>query len=199
MHTHWNGENMQTMHKLGLVAILAGAMALGGCDDDGESTETGMGTSVTVGSTDTDPTTAGTATTGEDTTESEGEGDSSTGGGSDVDCSTPLSHAADIQPIWDANCTAACHEAGGSWSTLPLTADVAYDGIFEEDGLQSQLLDGIQLVVPNEPENSYMLLKMLGTQPGSGPGNSQMPLGAPPLDDATIATVEEWIACGAQP
>ncbi len=199
MHTHGNGENMQTMHKLGLVAILASAMTLGGCDDD-DSMDTGAETTVTAGSTDTDdPTTAGTASTGEETTESEGEDESSTGSGSDVDCTTPLSHATDIQPIWDMSCTAGCHEAGGQWSTLPLTSDVAYDGIVNEDGLQSQLLDGFDLVVPNEPENSYLLLKLTGEQPGAGPGNSLMPLEAPPLDAATIATVEQWIACGAQP
>ncbi|NJK31463.1 MAG: hypothetical protein HC927_03035 [Deltaproteobacteria bacterium] len=52
------------------------------------------------------------------------------------DTMAALSHAADIQPIWTAKCTAACHEPGGAvGATLDLSGD-AYDNIVDVNSTQ---------------------------------------------------------------
>ncbi len=185
---------MHKMRTLGLAVLLAGTFSAAGCDDD--DSETGDETMTTVAATD-DPTMATETATDAETTDSEG--DSSSGGG--IDCSSPPSHDAVIQPIWDANCVTACHEPGGSWPTMDLTAGMAYDFLVDFDGVQTQALSDVQIVIASDTENSYLLNKLDGTQEAvaGGAAGTQMPQGADPLSDDDIALVEQWIACGAEP
>ncbi|MGH1340080.1 MAG: hypothetical protein ACRBN8_00910 [Nannocystales bacterium] len=182
------------MRKFGWVSLLAASVALGGCDDDTEGTSTSATTGVTMGtdgtgdgeSGDTDPT----------------EGESS---GGSVDCSSPPSHATDIQPIWDANCVEGCHEPGGVWQSTDLTSAAAYDALVDADGIQTMALTDVSLVIPEDTANSYLLNKLRGTQEdiaGLAAG-TRMPQGeggaeVPPLSDAEIELVEQWVACGAE-
>lgn len=105
-----------------------------------------------------------------------------------------LSHAADIQPIWDASCVANCHEPGGLGAPLDLTD--AYDQIVNVTSMQV----GMDLVAPGSADDSYLLAKLRGTQLDVGGQGIQMPGGgAPPLDDATIEQISAWIEAGAPP
>lgn len=190
---------MYTMRKLGWISLLAAAVAMGGCDDEEEDSATGVGTSATVGSTDTDgtDTDATSDPTGND--DSSGGGESSSGGA--ADCDAPPSHATDIQPIWDANCVEGCHTAGGSWPSTDLTPAMAYDMLVEADGIQTMALSDYQLVIPGDVEHSYLVNKLNNTQAdvaGNAAG-TQMPQGLDPLSADEIALVEQWIACGAEP
>ena len=190
---------MYTMRKLGWISLLAAAVVVGGCDDDDDDT-TSVGTSATMGSTDTDGTgsdaSTGDPTGGEETT---GEAEGSTG--EPVECDAPPSHDADIQPIWDANCVEACHEAGGSWPSTDLSPGMAYDMLVEADGIQTMALSDVQLVIPGDTEHSYLLNKLNNTQADVAgiAGGTQMPQGLDPLSAEQIALVELWIACGAEP
>jgi hypothetical protein len=112
-------------------------------------------------------------------------GDSETGG--------ELSHAADIQPIWDDNCVTGCHMPGGIGMPLDLT-----DGYAAMVGVASTQVSTVSLVVPGASADSYLLAKLRGEQMQLGGVGIQMPAGgAAPLDDATISMVEAWIDAGA--
>ncbi len=192
---------MHNMQKLGWVAMLASTVALGGCDDDDNGdTGTSLGTSATMTATDgTDTDASSTDATDTMATTGAESGDSSSGG--TADCEDAPSHAADIQPIWDAACVTACHEAGGSWPSTDLTAAMAYDMLVDADGIQTMALADVKLVIPGDTENSYLLNKLDGTQMdvAGAAGGTQMPQEADPLTADQIALVEEWIACGAEP
>lgn len=198
---HWNGHDMDMMRKLGWVSLLAAAVAMGGCgDDDGDNnSDSSAGTSATMNETDAvstdteDP-------TGDTESESESE-DGSSGG--EVDCSEAPSYATDIEPLWETHaCVAMCHEPGGSWASTDLTMGAGYEMLVEADGLQTTALADVQLVIPGDTEHSYLLNKLEGTQGevvSGAAGGTQMPQGQPPMSADEIATVEQWIACGAEP
>ena len=192
---HWNGDDMYTMRKLGWVSLLAAAVAMGGCDDDDNNSDSAVGTSATMGGTET-------ASTDTDPTGDESESEDGSSSGGDIDCSAAPSYATDIQPLWDANgCISSCHEPGGSWPSTDLTPGTGYDMLVEADGIQTMALVDIQLVIPGDTANSYLLNKLDGTQmdvAGNAAG-TQMPQGMPAMSAAEIATVEQWIACGAEP
>lgn len=114
-----------------------------------------------------------------------------------------LSHAADIQPIWDQNCVSACHEPGGQWAALDLSGD-AYDDII---GMPS-LVASANFIEPGFPQDSYLLHKLDGTYNldensggcGCNGGGALMPLGAAqPLSPAIRNTIRAWIEQGAEP
>ena len=118
-----------------------------------------------------------------------------------------LSHAADIQPIWDAHCTAECHEPGGSWMSVMLTDTFAYTSLVDRDGSQTSLYEELKLVIPGDVENSYLVHKLRDLQGESvgGLGGVAMPAvevegsfeAGPLLPEADIQLVEDWIDCGA--
>lgn len=59
------------------------------------------------------------------------------------------------------------------------------------DVLSSQ---GLKLVEPGDPDNSYLFIKIAG---GAGMSGQLMPYGGAPLPDASIDAVRKWIADGA--
>lgn len=198
---HWNGDDMYTMRKLGWVSLLAAAVAMGGCDDDDNDSNTGVATTATMSGTDTASTDTDDPTTDSDS-ESDSESDDGSSSGGGADCSETPSYAADIEPLWDTHgCVAMCHEAGGSWPSTDLTPGTGYDMLVDADGIQTMALTDVQLVIPGDTANSYLLNKLEGTQEmvaGAAAG-TQMPQGLPAMSAAEIATVEQWIACGAEP
>ncbi len=108
-----------------------------------------------------------------------------------------ISFAADVQPILDSICIE-CHTPGGPWPSLDMTVD-AYDDLVNADGIQTLALRDIFLVVPGDPESSYILYKLAGTQEtiaGAAAG-SQMPQGFDPLPLEQQETIRSWIECGA--
>jgi hypothetical protein len=117
----------------------------------------------------------------------EGEAEGETG-------SDELSHAEDIQPIWDANCVSMCHQPGGIASFLDLT-----DGHAAMVDVASLEAAGVDWVEPGSAADSYVVAKLRGTQMDAGGSGGQMPLNGTPLDEATITMIEEWIDAGAPP
>jgi len=195
---------MQNMRKFGWVSLLAASVALGGCDDDTDETSSSAATmtmTATVTATD------GTTDTDSDSDSDSGDTDPTDGesSGGAVDCSSAPSHAADIQPLWDANCVDSCHEPGGVWQSTDLSAAAAYDALVDADGIQTMALTDVSLVIAGDTVNSYLLNKLRGTQAdvaGLAAG-TRMPQGeggadVPPMSDAEIELVELWVACGAE-
>ena len=92
---------------------------------------------------------------------------------------------AQVQDVFDGSCS--CHLAG----TFPnLSAAQSYLSIV--DGASSQ---GMPLVDPGDPGNSYLFLKIAGTD---GIVGGRMPFGGPPfLTAGQIDAVEAWIERGA--
>lgn len=89
-----------------------------------------------------------------------------------------VGYASQVQPIWNANCTA-CHGSNGG---LTLSS-------------YAQLMSGSNsgaTVIPNNAAGSLIIKRLRGTS------GTQMPQGGTPLSEATISLVETWINQGAQ-
>ncbi|NND60728.1 MAG: hypothetical protein HKN49_10715 [Gammaproteobacteria bacterium] len=85
-----------------------------------------------------------------------------------------------------------CHAGGNAPVGLKLDAANAYAMLV---GVESVEVPGVLRVAPGDPDNSYLVQKLEGT----AAVGAQMPLGGPPLDTATIASIRQWIATGALP
>jgi len=114
-------------------------------------------------------------------------GSGSTGGGTVT---------ADFQSIQDnvftPICTQ-CHQGAGAPEGLNLDATHSYSLLV---GVPSQEVPSLDRVKPGDPDNSYIIIKLT-----NGPGivGEQMPRGLPPLPQATIDAIRQWIANGAPP
>jgi hypothetical protein len=104
---------------------------------------------------------------------------------------TAVSYERDIQPIFDENCVA-CHQTGSAEQGLVFEGGKSFDNIVRVPSKEAKLL----LVSPGNPDQSYLLVKLAGTQAKAGGHGAQMPLGDP-LSAAKIALVSNWIAAGA--
>ncbi len=165
-------------------------LALGGCAGDD------------MGSTDTDDMTASTTnpSTDSETSESATSSDSETGStsdGTDTDPTTTtggaVDYEADIQPIWDARCVAGCHSAGGSKPDVPLGPGDSHGTLVGQPSIQ---LPSMNMVEPEDKDNSYLWHKLNNAQADVGGSGSSMPLGGM-LDAGDLAKVESWIDGGA--
>jgi hypothetical protein len=170
-----------TFLRFGLSVCVAGFLAAGCPADDGEDdANDDMSMTSTPGS-----------ETGMDSTGEPGD----TSGGTPSD----LSHAADIQPIWDAHCVDACHEPDGEWGFLLDMSVDAYDDIV---GVMAPQLASMNHIEPGDPDSSYIWHKINNTQAGEGGSGLQMPK-APTGGTATVLTqaemdmIEAWITAGA--
>lgn len=116
----------------------------------------------------------------------------------DTDATTgfgPLSHAADIAPIWAENCLGiGCHEPQDPPSVTALFLD---DDAYAHLVGVSAIGANLPLVDPGDPEDSYILYKLRGEQMDVNGSGSPMPLGKPMLPAHTIAMIEAWIEQGA--
>lgn len=86
-----------------------------------------------------------------------------------------------------------CHTGGGI--TLPSVMDftseqATYNSLV---GVNSLSVDGLLRVEPGEPQLSFLLHKLEGTQSAG----SRMPLRGARLNDQTIQSISQWIALGA--
>ncbi|NIM48157.1 MAG: hypothetical protein GTN78_20765 [Gemmatimonadales bacterium] len=105
----------------------------------------------------------------------------------------------DVQPIFTNNCAfSGCH---GSTNTQPpgkamnLSAGQAFANIVDVSAIQ---VPSRMRVLPGQPDESYLVNKIEGTQASVGGTGGQMPLGRSPLSQAQINTIRAWIAAGAQ-
>lgn len=95
-----------------------------------------------------------------------------------------------VQEVFEAKCTS-CHSGGSPAGALDLQDD-AHGAIV---GVASALYSGQVLVVPSEPESSFLLAKVEGTHDDATQGDIMPP--GPGLSEANAAIVREWIAAGA--
>ena len=114
-----------------------------------------------------------------------------------------------IQPIFDGVGTGAaacssCHSGSpiSAPAGLVLTAASSYGNIFN---VNSSQVPGLKRVLPNDHLNSYLWLKIDGSQGAVGGFGGRMPLGCNPsgantcLEAAEINKIRDWINSGAGP
>jgi len=101
----------------------------------------------------------------------------------------------DIQAsVFSPRCST-CHTGGGA--SLPAAMDLtsAEASFISLVSITSLNEPDFERVTPSNPDASYLIMKLEGTHNVG----AQMPLGAMPLDEQTIATIRQWIASGATP
>ncbi|MHB8881094.1 MAG: c-type cytochrome [Thermodesulfovibrionales bacterium] len=86
--------------------------------------------------------------------------------------------------------TIACHDPLGQQSQMILTAGRAYASIV---GVPSVEMPNLSRITPGDPANSYLYRKITG----AGITGERMPMEGPPLSDARISLVRDWIRRGA--
>lgn len=87
--------------------------------------------------------------------------------------------------------TSGCHTGTSAPFGLSLEKGKSYDKIVDQP---SSMASGLSLVEPYNPEASFLLLKILGTQSNG----EQMPLSKPSLKADEIELIRQWILDGAQ-
>ncbi len=107
-----------------------------------------------------------------------------------------LSFARDVQPILDASCVAACHEAGGSGLPLLLRASASVDPYDQLVDVQSRQAAAQVLVEPGNATESYLVRKLEGSQLSAGGAGQNMPPGGP-LSGSQLQTIRDWVDAGA--
>ena len=83
-----------------------------------------------------------------------------------------------------------CHDRLGQQSQMVLAAGVAYGNIVNVASVENPSL---RRVAPGDPANSYLFRKITG----AGITGDRMPQARPPLSDAQISLVRDWIRRGA--
>jgi hypothetical protein len=93
--------------------------------------------------------------------------------------------------------TSSCHDPQSHTGNLVLSEGSAHDNLVgvPPDTFGARA-NGFLRVDPGHPENSFLLVKLLGPPPGEG---SRMPLVGDPLDAGQIDLIRNWILQGAQP
>ncbi len=124
-------------------------------------------------------------------------------GGGDFVATFTVATAVGLEPnlnsiqdlVFTPSCaTAGCHS--GSMPSADLDLSDAMTSYTELVGVESTRLAGRLLVIANDSANSYLVEK-LGRNPAAG---QQMPPGGrPPVPDADIDVIRQWIDSGAAP
>ncbi len=100
------------------------------------------------------------------------------------------SFSADIQPIFTANCAlSGCHNLTAQ-AGLNLLQGQAYSNLYNVSSTQ---VNTKKRVLPNDADNSYLVIKIEGKQTVG----SKMPLGGS-LSDTNIQLIKNWINKGAK-
>ena len=111
------------------------------------------------------------------------------GGGDPIDASATFTRVQN--EVFTPTCAnIGCHNPVGQQSQMVLTAGRAYA---ETVNVASVEMPSLMRVKPNDPVNSYLYRKITG----AGITGDRMPQGAPPLSEAHIALVRNWIRRGA--
>lgn len=184
---------LPAFRRLALGAALLGLVACPAEDGDDE----GAGTDTTL-TTTTTMTMSASTTTPADSSESGAE-------------TTPVDvdYATDIQPIWDANCLAGCHEPGGISGavSVDLTAGMSHNVLTTQQPVYTAVQD--TFVEPGDAAESFLIDALRHDEPAIIV--RQMPLllddsvdppvglAGTPLPEETIVLVEAWIDAGANP
>lgn len=94
------------------------------------------------------------------------------------------------QNVFTPVCTT-CHTGATAPVGLRLDADASYAMLVNAPSAE---VPGLSRVLPGDPDNSYLIRKL----EGNGAVGGRMPLNQPPLPQATIEVIRQWIAAGAQ-
>lgn len=109
---------------------------------------------------------------------------------------TEVTFDRDVQAVFDRSCTGGCHEPGGVGERdagLDLTQAVSYDELFDPT-----LSRNGPLLIPGDPDNSLLVWKLEGVDPGGRPVfGERMPQGRPSLSAPEISAIRAWISSGA--
>ncbi len=98
----------------------------------------------------------------------------------------------DILPIFENSCSGSeCHTETDRQAPLGLEPDQAYANLV---GMAAEDCGGSDYVVPNSPDQSYLIEKLMG---GAVCAGERMPLGEDALPTAGIHTIVNWICAGA--
>lgn len=100
-----------------------------------------------------------------------------------------------IAPLFRARC-GTCHLTGTEAGNIQLTPNQAIVAIVD---VASQEAPKLKRVVPGDPDNSYLVMKLEGTHIENGGSGTTMPFAAPPLSPQEIADIRQWIKEGAKP
>jgi hypothetical protein len=84
-----------------------------------------------------------------------------------------------------------CHNPTLNRGGLDLSPAVSYNNLVNRGSL---LRPGAIRVIPNNPDNSYLIHKLEGNVPITG---VRMPLGGPYLESGQISVIRRWIEIGA--
>ena len=107
-------------------------------------------------------------------------------------CGAPVTFAAQVQPIFTANCTdMGCHAGMRPAETLSLESGKAFAELVN---VASSQCGSRTLVKPGAPASSYLMDKLLGANLCMG---SQMPKVGMSLPSTQIDTIRNWICQGA--
>lgn len=106
-----------------------------------------------------------------------------------------LSYSDDIQPIFDEHCVS-CHAPGGDADGI---LDLSGDAFTNIAGVAPMGAPATVLIEAGDPDSSYLVAKLRGTQGELGGGGSPMPFGQDPLPPDDLATIVDWVSDGAQP
>ena len=202
--------NTSTRVALPLLATVLAAI-LGGCDgsEDGDTKTGSDGSGKTGASSSAGSGSTGSDGTGTDGSETDGSGTSgSTGGSGGSTSEKPLSHAKDIQPIWDEHCVTDCHEdtKTAAWPSFLMDADNAYETLFGDAAISNAFNPS---VIKGKPDQSFLIRKL--TVPGKDEG-LRMPVKEippaktgdlpdykedTPIEAADLEKIRSWIKQGA--
>lgn len=98
----------------------------------------------------------------------------------------------DILPIFQSSCSGSdCHTEMDRVAPLALESATAYANLV---GVTADECGAKDYVIPNSPDQSYLVEKLMGGDICSG---EQMPLGEDALPTAGIRTIVNWICAGA--
>jgi len=101
----------------------------------------------------------------------------------------------DIQPVFTASCArSGCHADTNPAQGMNLSDGQAYANIVNVASNQLPSMDRIE---PGEPDNSYLVNKIQGTQADVGGTGVRMPFGGGALSQSTIDLIREWVNEGA--
>lgn len=116
--------------------------------------------------------------------------------GSTAECPDSVCLSRDIQPILSTNCAVAgCHAGTSPQQGMNLSEGLAYQNIVN---VPANERTGMMRVLPSQPDSSYLVHKIQGTQGTVGGIGERMPLGQPPLTQTQIDLIRAWIAAGAK-
>lgn len=98
----------------------------------------------------------------------------------------------DVYPIIAANCS--CHVGGSPGGLAMPDAATAHANLVDTPA--GQTMGALDRVAPGDPESSYLIHKLNGTQMDVGGSGTKMPQGGA-LDPAEINVIIDWINDGA--